>query len=108
MLQGLACLAFGLAWLLLRPSLASPCLEQCRCYMNTLLCLEPNSIQSLSQLRSLENFTEVVIENQSSLTNLTQDDIKNPRELKNLTISRTQLQSIAPDAFQTSSNLIYL
>ncbi|KAL8184919.1 UNVERIFIED_CONTAM: High affinity nerve growth factor receptor [Gekko kuhli] len=49
-----------------------------------------------------------VIENQLSLTNLTLDDIKNPRELKNLTISKTQLQFIAPDAFQTSRNLIYL
>nr|XP_056709548.1 high affinity nerve growth factor receptor [Euleptes europaea] len=108
MLPGLARLAFCLAWLLLPPSSASPCLEQCRCYLNTLLCLEPDSIQSLSQLRSLENFTEVVIENQMSLTNLTLDDIKNPRELKNLTISKTQLQFIAPNAFQTSPNLIYV
>ncbi|XP_015271976.1 PREDICTED: high affinity nerve growth factor receptor [Gekko japonicus] len=49
-----------------------------------------------------------VIENQISLTNLTLEDIKNPRELKNLTISKTQLQFIAADAFQTSRNLIYL
>ncbi|XP_054855442.1 high affinity nerve growth factor receptor isoform X2 [Eublepharis macularius] len=108
MLHGLTRLVFCLAWLLLPPSSASPCLEQCRCYMNTLLCLEPNSIQSLSQLRSLENFTEVVVENQMSLTNLTLEDIKKPRELKNLTISKTQLQFISPDAFQTSPNLIYM
>ncbi|XP_077174385.1 high affinity nerve growth factor receptor isoform X2 [Paroedura picta] len=108
MLPRLHWLGLGLAWLLLPLSVASPCLEQCRCYLNTLLCLEANSIQSLMQLRSLENFTEVVIENQMGLTNLTLEDIRNPRELKNLTISRTQLQFIAPDAFQTSPNLIYL
>lgn len=48
-----------LVCLLLPPCSPSPCLEQCRCYMNTLFCLEPTSIQSLAQLRSLENFTEV-------------------------------------------------
>ncbi|XP_072840539.2 high affinity nerve growth factor receptor isoform X1 [Pogona vitticeps] len=87
---------------------ASPCLEQCRCYLNILLCQEPDTIQSLAQLRSLENFTEIVIENQTSLTNLTLDDMKAPRELKNLTISKTHLQFISPDAFQASLNLTHV
>ncbi|XP_063002379.1 high affinity nerve growth factor receptor [Elgaria multicarinata webbii] len=108
MLPGCAGLVLSLAWLLLPPCAASPCLEQCRCYMNTLLCQEPNTIQSLAQLRSLENFTEIVIENQTALTNLTLEDMKNPRELKNLTISKTQLQFISPDAFRASPNLTHV
>ncbi|XP_061461713.1 high affinity nerve growth factor receptor isoform X2 [Rhineura floridana] len=34
--------------------------------------------------------------------------MKNPRELKNLTISKTQLQFIAPDAFRGSPNLTHV
>ncbi|XP_028566170.2 high affinity nerve growth factor receptor isoform X2 [Podarcis muralis] len=108
MLWGCAGMLLCLAGLLLPRSAASPCLEQCRCYMNTLFCQEPNTIQNLAQLRGLENFTEIVIENQIGLTNLTQDDMKNPRELKNLTISRTQLQFIAPDTFRGSLNLTHV
>ncbi|XP_060614618.2 high affinity nerve growth factor receptor [Anolis sagrei] len=99
-----------LAWLmpLPPPATPSPCLEPCRCYLNSLLCQEPNTIRSLAQLRSLENFTEIVIENQTTLTNLTLEDMKNPRELKNLTISKTRLQFVAPDAFRASPNLTHI
>lgn len=43
----------------LPPGAASPCLEQCKCYLGTLLCQEPNTVRSLAQLRSLENFTDM-------------------------------------------------
>ncbi|CAI5798677.1 Hypothetical predicted protein, partial [Podarcis lilfordi] len=58
MFWGCAGMLLCLAGLLLPRSAASPCLEQCRCYMNTLFCQEPNTIQNLAQLRGLENFTE--------------------------------------------------
>lgn len=48
-----------LGWLCLSPGAASPCLEECRCYLSALLCQEPRGIHSLAQLRSLENFTEM-------------------------------------------------
>ncbi|XP_042296895.1 high affinity nerve growth factor receptor isoform X2 [Sceloporus undulatus] len=105
---GLALCLLAFLLTLPTPGAASPCLEQCRCYLNTLLCQEPNTIRSLVQLRSLENFTEIVIENQTMLTNLTLEDMKNPRELKNLTISKTHLQYISPDAFAASPNLTHV
>ncbi|KAJ6652406.1 hypothetical protein lerEdw1_011524 [Lerista edwardsae] len=92
----------------LPPGAASPCLEQCKCYLSTLLCQEPNTVRSLAQLRSLENFTDIVVENQDGLTNLTLQDLKNPRELKNLTIWRTQLQFVSSDAFRASPNLTHV
>ncbi|XP_026575957.1 high affinity nerve growth factor receptor isoform X1 [Pseudonaja textilis] len=97
-----------LGWLCLSPGGPSPCLEECRCYLSALLCQEPRDIHSLAQLRSLENFTEIVVENQAGLINLTGDDLKNPRELKNLTIARTNLKFIAPDAFKASPNLTHV
>ncbi|XP_053134998.1 high affinity nerve growth factor receptor [Hemicordylus capensis] len=109
MLHSLARPGVCLLWLLfLSTGTASPCLEQCKCYLNALFCQEPNSLQNLAQLRGLENFTEIVIENQAGLTNLTLDDMKSPRELKNLTISKTQLQFISPDAFRANPSLTHV
>ncbi|KAM6434449.1 high affinity nerve growth factor receptor [Liasis olivaceus] len=108
LLRASAGLVLCLGWLCLPPSAASPCLEECRCYLSALLCQEPDTLHSLAQLRSLENFTEIVVENQAGLVNLTGEDMKNPRELKNLTIARTHLTFIAPDAFKASPNLTHV
>ncbi|XP_032094433.1 high affinity nerve growth factor receptor-like [Thamnophis elegans] len=107
-LRASAGLLLCLGWLCLSPGAPSPCLEECRCYLSALLCQEPRDIHSLAQLRSLENFTEIVVENQAGLINLTGEDLKNPRELKNLTIAKTNLKFIAPDAFKASPNLTHV
>ncbi|XP_034280922.1 high affinity nerve growth factor receptor isoform X1 [Pantherophis guttatus] len=107
-LRASAGLLLCLGWLCLSPGAPSPCLEECRCYLSALLCQEPRDIHSLAQLRSLENFTEIVVENQAGLINLTGEDLRNPRELKNLTIAKTSLKFIAPDAFKASPNLTHV
>ncbi|KAJ7307350.1 hypothetical protein JRQ81_009361 [Phrynocephalus forsythii] len=99
----------GVAWL--PPSAASPCLDQCRCYLNILLCQEPNTLRSLAQLRSLENFTEIGGKgggHQWGPTWEVRGGGFSASLLHCRTISRTSLQFIAPNTFQASLNLTHV